>query len=711
MSMLQRVEKELAGRKLVLEVGEVAKQANGAALVWYGETVVLVTAVVAPELREGIDFVPLTVDYREKAYAAGKIPGGFFKREGRPSEREVLTSRLIDRPIRPLFPKGFGHETQVIAMVLSADTENDPDIVAMLGASTALTVSDIPFQEPIGAVRVGRIGGEFVINPTRQQQSLSDLDLIIAGVDEGIVMVEGSGREVSEDVLVEGLEAGHQVIREIIALQRDLRQTAGKPKQPVAIDVGDSSLMQRVRELATSRVRDAIRIPEKQAREHRMSEVLADVLTVMADLLPEQALLVPKLIETLEREQMRTMILEAGIRADGRHTDEIRPISIRVGVLPRTHGSALFTRGETQALVVSTLGTSSDEQIVDELEGKSSKAFMLHYNFPPFSVGEVSPMRGPGRREIGHGALAERSVAAVLPASDTFPYTIRVVSDILESNGSSSMATICGATLSLMDAGVPIFAPVAGIAMGLISEPGRGMAVLSDILGLEDHLGDMDFKVAGTPTGITGFQLDVKIGGVGTAILRGALEQARQGRLFILEKMASVLATPRTQLSMHAPRIITIRINPDKIREVIGPGGKVIRGIIEKTGANIDIEDDGRINIASADEQAARAAIELIRGITAEAEIGKIYRGKVKKITDFGAFVEILPGTDGLVHISQIAEQRIKSVSDVLKEGEEVMVKVLEIDKQGRIKLSRREALREAKEPSEPAPAEASTSG
>jgi polyribonucleotide nucleotidyltransferase len=711
MSMLQRVEKELAGRRLILEVGEVAKQANGAALVWYGETVVLVTAVVAPEVREGIDFVPLTVDYREKAYAAGKIPGGFFKREGRPSEREVLTSRLIDRPIRPLFPKGFGQETQVIAMVLSADTENDPDIVAMIGASTALMVSDIPFQEPIGAVRVGRIDGEFVINPTRQQQSLSDLDLVIAGVDEGIVMVEGSGYEVSEEVLVEGLEAGHRVIREIIALQRDLRETVGKPKRPVVTDVGDSSLMQRLRELATSRVRDAIRIPEKQAREHRMSEVLAEVLTVMADLLPEQALLVPKLIETIEREQMRTMILEEGVRADGRHTDEIRPISIRVGVLPRTHGSALFTRGETQALVVSTLGTSSDEQIVDELEGKSSKAFMLHYNFPPFSVGEVSPMRGPGRREIGHGALAERSVAAVIPNSEAFPYTIRVVSDILESNGSSSMATICGATLSLMDAGVPILAPVAGIAMGLISEPGRGIAVLSDILGLEDHLGDMDFKVAGTPTGITGFQLDVKIGGVGTAILRGALEQARQGRLFILEKMAAVIATPRTQLSTHAPRIITIRINPDKIREVIGPGGKVIRGIIEKTGANIDIEDDGRINIASADEKAARAAIEMIRGITAEAEIGKIYRGKVKKITDFGAFVEIMPGTDGLVHISQIAEQRIKSVSDVLKEGEEVMVKVLEIDKQGRIKLSRREALREAKAPSEPAPAEASTSG
>jgi len=709
MSMLHRVEKELAGRKLVLEVGEVAKQANGATLVWYGETVVLVTAVVAPEVREGIDFVPLTVDYREKAYAAGKIPGGFFKREGRPSEREVLTSRLIDRPIRPLFPKGFSQETQVIAMVLSADTENDPDILAMIGASTALTVSDIPFQGPIGAVRVGRVEGEFVINPTRQQQSLSDLDLIIAGVDEGIVMVEGSGREVSEEVLIEGLEVGHRVIREIIALQRDLRETAGKPKLPAVAEASESALVQRVRELATPLVREAIRIPEKQVRERRMSEVLAEVLTAMADLSPEQALLVPKLIETLEREQMRTMILEEGIRADGRRTSEIRPISIRVGVLPRTHGSSLFTRGETQALVVSTLGTSTDEQIVDELEGKSSKAFMLHYNFPPFSVGEVSPMRGPGRREIGHGALAERSVAPVLPSSDTFPYTIRVVSDILESNGSSSMATVCGATLSLMDAGVPIRAPVAGIAMGLISEPGRGLAVLSDILGLEDHLGDMDFKVAGTPTGITGFQLDVKIGGVDTTILRGAIEQARHGRLWILEKMASVIAMPREQLSTHAPRIITIRINPDKIREVIGPGGKVIRGIIEKTGANIDIEDDGRINIASADEKAARAAIEIIRGITAEAEIGKIYRGKVKKITDFGAFVEIMPGTDGLVHISQIAEQRIKNVSDVLKEGEEVMVKVLEIDRQGRVKLSRREALREARERDEPAPADAST--
>jgi polyribonucleotide nucleotidyltransferase len=709
MSMLQRVEKELAGRKLVLEVGEVAKQANGATLVSYGETVVLVTAVVAPEVREGIDFMPLTVDYREKAYAAGKIPGGFFKREGRPSEREVLTSRLIDRPIRPLFPKGFGQETQVIAIVLSADTENNPDVLAMIGASTALTVSDIPFQGPIGAVRVGRIEDEFVINPTRQQQPLSDLDLVIAGVDEGIVMVEGSGREVSEEVLIEGLEVGHRAIREIIALQRDLRETAGKPKLPAATEASDSALVQRVREMATPWVRDAIRIPEKQVRERRMSEVLAEVLTAMTDLLPEQALLVPKLIETIEREQMRTMILEEGIRADGRRTDEIRPISIRVGVLPRTHGSSLFTRGETQALVVSTLGTSTDEQIVDELEGKSSKAFMLHYNFPPFSVGEVSPMRGPGRREIGHGALAERSVAPILPSSDTFPYTIRVVSDILESNGSSSMATICGATLSLMDAGVPILAPVAGIAMGLISEPGRGIAVLSDILGLEDHLGDMDFKVAGTPTGVTGFQLDVKIGGVDTTILRGAIEQARQGRLWILEKMASVIAMPRAQLSTHAPRIITIRINPDKIREVIGPGGKVIRGIIEKTGANIDIEDDGRINIASADEQAARAAIELIRGITAEAEIGKIYRGKVKKITDFGAFVEIMPGTDGLVHISQIAEQRIKSVSDVLKEGEEVMVKVLEIDKQGRVKLSRREALREAKARDEPAPADAST--
>jgi polyribonucleotide nucleotidyltransferase len=698
--MLQRVEKEIGGRRLVLEVGEVAKQANGAALIWYGETVVLVTAVVAPEVREGIDFVPLTVDYREKAYAAGKIPGGFFKREGRPSEREVLTSRLIDRPIRPLFPKGFGQETQVIATVLSADTDNDPDILAMIGASTALTISDIPFSGPIGAVRIGRIDGEFVINPSRQQQGMSDLDLIIAGVDEGIVMVEGSGQEVPEDVLIDGLEVGHQVVREIIALQRDLRETVGRPKLSVAAVATEPIVMQRVRELATPHVRDAIRIAEKQARERRMAEVLAETLTGLADLPSEQQLLIPNLIETVERDEMRTMILEQGRRADGRRTDEIRPISIRVGVLPRTHGSALFTRGETQALVVSTLGTSSDEQIVDELAGKSSKSFMLHYNFPPFSVGEVSPMRNPGRREIGHGALAERSIAPVLPSSETFPYTIRVVSEILESNGSSSMATVCGAALSLMDAGVPILAPVAGIAMGLIHEPGRGVAVLSDILGLEDHLGDMDFKVAGTATGITGFQLDVKIGGVGAEILRGALEQACQGRLFILETMASVIATPRTQLSTHAPRIVTIRINPDKIREVIGPGGKVIRGIIEKTGANIDIEDDGRINIASADEAASRAAIDIIRGITAEAEIGKIYRGKVKKIMDFGAFVEIMPGTDGLVHISQLADQRVKSVSDVLKEGEEVMVKVLEVDKQGRIKLSRREALRETRESS-----------
>jgi polyribonucleotide nucleotidyltransferase len=704
--MLQRVEKEIGGRRLILEVGEVAKQANGAALVWYGETAVLVTAVMAPEVREGIDFVPLTVDYREKAYAAGKIPGGFFKREGRPSEREVLTSRLIDRPIRPLFPKGFGQETQVIAMALSADTENDPDILAMIGASTALTVSDIPLSGPIGAVRIGRIDGEFVINPTRQQQGMSDLDLVIAGVDEGIVMVEGSGQEVPEDVLIEGLEVGHRVIREIIALQRDLRETVGKAKLSVAPVASEPVVAQRVRELATPLVRDAIRIAEKQVRERRMAEVLATALTALADLPPEQQLLIPKLIEAVERDEMRTMILEEGRRADGRRTDEIRPISIRVGVLPRTHGSALFTRGETQALVVSTLGTSSDEQIVDELAGRSSKSFMLHYNFPPFSVGEVSPMRNPGRREIGHGALAERSIAPVLPSSEAFPYTLRVVSEILESNGSSSMATVCGAALSLMDAGVPILAPVAGIAMGLIYEPGRGVAVLSDILGLEDHLGDMDFKVAGTATGITGFQLDVKIGGVGTDILRGALEQACQGRLFILETMAAVIATPRTQLSTHAPRIVTIRINPDKIREVIGPGGKVIRGIIEKTGANIDIEDDGRINIASADETASRAAIDIIRGITAEAEIGKIYRGKVKKIMDFGAFVEIMPGTDGLVHISQLADQRVKSVSDVLKEGEEVMVKVLEVDKQGRIKLSRREALREAKEPSASADSE-----
>lgn len=701
--MLQRLEKEIGGRKLVLETGEMAKQADGAVLVWYGETAVLVTAVAAPEAREGIDFIPLTVDYREKTYAAGKIPGGFFKREGRPSEREILTSRLIDRPIRPLFPKGFRQETQIIAFVLSADTENDPGILAMIGASAALTISDIPFSGPIGAVRVGRVRGEYVINPTRQQQGESDLDLVIAGLDEGIVMVEGSAGEIPEQVLVEGLQVGHRVIRDIIALQRDLREACGKAKPPVVAEDLDAAVVQRVRQLATTRVHETIQIPEKLARERQMAEVMAEALSAVEDLEPALQLQVPKVVDAIEREELRALILERGIRADGRRTDEIRPISIRVGVLPRTHGSTLFTRGETQALVVTTLGTSMDEQMVDNLEGKSSKAFMLHYNFPSFSVGEVRPERGPGRREIGHGALAERSIAPVLPPSEQFPYTIRVVSDILESNGSTAMASVCGATLSLMDAGVPIRAAVAGIAMGLISEPGRGIAVLSDILGLEDHLGDMDFKVAGTANGITGFQLDVKIGGVGAEILSGALEQARQGRLFILERMADALAAPRPQLSTHAPRIITMRISPDKIREVIGPGGKVIRGIIEKTGVNIDIEDDGRINIASADEKAAQAAIAIIKGITAEAEIGKIYQGKVKKITDFGAFVEIFPGTDGLVHISQLAEHRVKSVSEVLKEGEEVLVKVLEIDKQGRVKLSRREAMRESVGRSEPA--------
>jgi len=707
--MLQRVEKEIGGRKLVFETGEMAKQADGAVLVWYGETAVLVTAVAAPEIREGIDFVPLTVDYREKAYAAGKIPGGFFKREGRPSEKEVLTSRLIDRPIRPLFPKGFRQETQVIAFVLSADNEHDPDILAMIGASAALTVSDIPFGGPIGAVRIGRINGEYVINPTHQQEAQSDLDLVIAGLEEGIVMVEGGGREVPEQVLVEGLQIGHQVIKEIIALQRALRETIGKAKFTLLAGGIDPALEQRIRQLATAGVREAIRIPEKLTRERRMAEVLALVLTEVDASQLAQPTDVPKVIEAIEREELRLMVLQSGIRPDGRGTDEIRPISIRVGVLPRTHGSALFTRGETQALVVTTLGTSMDEQIVDALAGKSSKSFMLHYNFPPFSVGEVRPMRGPGRREIGHGALAERSMAPVLPKREQFPYTIRIVSDILESNGSSAMASVCGAALSLMDAGVPIHAPVAGIAMGLISEAGQGLAVLSDILGMEDHLGDMDFKVAGTAAGITGFQLDVKVGGVGTEILQGALEQARTGRLFILEKMRAALAEPRAQLSTHAPRILTIHISPDKIREVIGPGGKVIRGIIEKTGVNIDIEDDGTVNIASADEKAGRAAIDIIKGIAAEAEVGKIYQGKVKKITDFGAFVEILPGTDGLVHISQVADRRIKSVSEVLKEGEEVLVKVLEIDRQGRIKLSRREAMREREGRSEPLPADASS--
>lgn len=694
--MFQVVEKQIGGKTLRLETGEMAKQAHGAVVVRYEDVVVLVTAVAAPAVREGIDFFPLTVDYREKFYAAGKIPGGFIKREGRPGEKEILTSRLIDRPLRPLFPKAYRNETQVIATVLSADQQNDPDILAMIGASAALTVSDIPFLGPVGAVRVGRIEGEFVINPTYNELEVSDLELVIAGTKSAIVMVEGGAKEVSEEVMFQALTFGHSVIQEIIDLQFDLQKLAGREKRTLEPVTLDTTLENQVRDRATPKIREAIVIPEKLARQQRLQEVFTEIVEALAEEEEEAAPLIQKVYEDIEREELRRLALEEGVRADGRRLDEIRPISIRVGILPRTHGSALFTRGETQALVVTTLGTTADEQRMDDLEGKTSKTFMLHYNFPPFSVGEVSPLRGPGRREIGHGALAERSLLPVIPPSEEFPYTIRIVSDILESNGSSSMATVCGASLSMMDAGVPIRAPVAGIAMGLIKEGDR-FAILSDILGVEDHLGDMDFKVAGTTQGITGFQMDVKINeGISNEIMWQALEQARVGRLMILEKMNEVLTHHRAELSIHAPRIITMRIHTDKIRDVIGPGGKMIRSIIEKTGVSIDISDDGLVSIASPDGQAAQKAINIIKEITAEAEIGKIYVGKVKKIVDFGAFVEILPGTEGLVHISQISDRRVRSVADELREGDEILVKVLDIDPQGRIKLSRKEALKES---------------
>ncbi|TMA82768.1 MAG: polyribonucleotide nucleotidyltransferase [Deltaproteobacteria bacterium] len=689
---MKRVEMDLHGRRLSIESGRMAKQANGSAFVQYGDTVVLVTAVAAREPRESIDFFPLTVDYQEKTFAAGKIPGGFFKREGRPSEKEVLTSRLCDRPLRPLFPDGFRCETQVIATVLSYDKENDPDVLAMIGASAALEMSDIPFNGPIAGVRVGRIDGKLVLNPMASQLPDCDLQMIIAGSRDAIVMVEGGARMLSEDVVLDALYFGHRELQPILDMQAELRRAVGKPKRTVEPPAVDHKLAARVRELASSKIVEALTTSGKHERADAVRQVRADVLAALASEFPEREREVKNLFEHVHEEIVRGMIVGEKRRLDGRGLADIRPISCEVQVLPRTHGSALFTRGETQALVVATLGTSSDEQRIDALIGDTYKKFMLHYNFPPFSVGEVKFLRGPGRREIGHGALAERAITAVLPDETQFPYTVRLVSEILESNGSSSMATVCGSSLALMDAGVPVKSPVAGIAMGLIRE-GNEIRVLSDILGDEDHLGDMDFKVAGTSEGVTAVQMDIKIGGVTRDIMRDALYQARDGRLHILHAMQTALAQPRSDVSSYAPRIVTLKIRVDRIRDVIGPGGKVIRGIIEETGVKIDVEDDGTIYIASADESAMQKAVDWIHRLTAEAEVGKIYKGTVKKIMDFGAFVEILPGTDGLVHISQLAAERVAKVRDVLNEGDEVMVKVLEVDKSGKIRLSRKEAL------------------
>ena len=693
--MYRKVEVAFHGRPLSIEVGRVAKQADGAALVQYGETVVLVTAVAARTARENVDFFPLTCDYQERTFAAGKIPGGFFKREGRPSEKEILTSRLIDRPVRPLFPDGFVCETQIIATVLSHDRENDPDVIALTGASAALQVSDIPFHGPIAAVRMGRVNGQLIVNPTTSQLEQTDLNLVVAGSRDGIVMVEGGAKMLPEDVMLDALFTAHQALQPLLDMQDELQKALGRAKRTVTVSSHDAEMFARVDQRLRPRIEAAFQVSGKHERAAAVRTAEQEVLAAVSAEFPDHPGKLGEMAEEVKRRVMRGAIVSEGRRVDGRGLKDIRTITCEVGVLPRTHGSALFTRGETQALAVATLGTSSDEQKIDALIGEQYKKFMLHYNFPPFSVGEVKFLRSPGRREIGHGALAERSLSAVLPAEEEFPYTIRVVSEILESNGASSMATVCGGALALMDAGVPIKAPVAGIAMGLIKED-DAVRVLSDILGDEDHLGDMDFKVAGTSEGITALQMDIKIGRVTREIMREALYQAREGRLHILQAMTATIARPRADISAHAPRIVTIKIKPDKIRDVIGPGGKVIRGIIEETGVKIDVEDDGTVLIASSEGASMQRAIELIEGITAEAVVGRIYKGTVRKIVDFGAFVELLPGTDGLLHISQIGPGRVQRVSDVLKEGDEVMVKVLEVDKQGKIRLSRKEAMQAA---------------
>jgi polyribonucleotide nucleotidyltransferase len=691
--MPKTFEVEVGGRTLTFETGKMAAQASGAVFATYGETGVLITAVGSDRLREGIDFLPLTVDYMEMSYAAGRIPGGFFRREiGRPSEKETLTSRLIDRPIRPLFPKGFYHELQVIATVLSVDTENDSDVIALNGASAALTISDIPFQGPIAAVRMGKIAGELVVNPTFSQLKESSFNIIVAGTKEALVMVEGSAALASEEEILEAMFTAHAQIQPILELQERMRAEVGKPKRPIPEVTVDAALKTRVEALSRETIALAFQESEKQVRRQTLENGLQEALTVLGSEYEGREKEISGFYFGLEKTLVRDLVINQQQRIDGRGYGDIRTIACEVGLLSRTHGSALFSRGETQALAIATLGTVSDEQKIETLSGDTFKAFMLHYNFPPYSVGETRMLRGPSRREIGHGALAERSLSRVLPAPEDFPYTIRIVSEILSSNGSSSMATVCGGSLAMMDAGIPIKAPVAGVAMGLIKE-GDKVAILSDILGDEDHLGDMDFKVAGTAEGITALQMDIKIGGITREIMSQALHQAREARLHILGKMNEVIAQPRSELKENAPKIITLTINPDKIREVIGPGGKTVKNIVAVTGAKVDIEDDGRIHIASPDAIAANLAIKMIQDITQEAEIGKLYKGKVRKIVDFGAFVEILPGTDGLIHISELDKQRVKKVTDILQEGDEVLVKVLDVDRQGKIRLSRKAAL------------------
>jgi polyribonucleotide nucleotidyltransferase len=691
--MVHTVEIEVAGRTLRLETGRVARQADGSIWASYGDTVVLATAVASQVAKPGIDFLPLTVDYQEKSFAAGKIPGGYFKREARPSEKAVLTSRLIDRPLRPLFPEGYYFETQVIASVLSADQTGSSDILAIIASSAALAISNIPFDNPIAGVRIGRLHGKFIVNPDLETAGKSELQLVVAGTADAVMMVEAGANELSEAIMLEAIELAHAEIKKIVTKIRELQSVAGKPKRKVSKEQIDSSLTAQVKALVAQGIRDAIMIPNKAARQERLDEVKDAAVQKLKNVDdPNRERHVKLVFHELEYTEVRNMILEKGSRADGRGPADIRPITCEVSALPRTHGSAIFTRGETQSLAVVTLGTTDDEQRIDALEGEYMRTFMLHYNFPPFSVGEARPLRSPGRREVGHGALAERALAPVIPSKEAFPYTLRIVSDILESNGSSSMATVCGGSLAMMDAGVPVREAVAGIAMGLIKEGDRVM-ILSDILGLEDHLGDMDFKVCGTKQGVTALQMDIKIGGITSALMQKALEQAKAGRLHILGCMEKALQAPRTTLSAYAPRIFTMKVKQDKIREIIGPGGKTIRGIIADCGVKINVDDSGTVTIASVDGASAEKAKEMISRITEEVEIGKIYMGTVRKIMDFGAFVEVLPGTDGLVHISQLAHHRVQSVSDEVKEGDQILVKVLEVDRQGKIRLSRKEAM------------------
>jgi polyribonucleotide nucleotidyltransferase len=693
--MSHRIEREMWGRQLVLDTGRMARQADGAVYVQFGETSVLVTAV-AERKRSHLPFFPLTVEYREKSYAAGKFPGGFIKREGRPGDKETVSARQIDRPLRPLFPSGFQNETQVACFIISADQQNDADVLGMLGASTALCLSSIPWGGPIAGVRVGRIEGEWVINPTFQQLEFSETDMVVAGTRDSIVMVEGAAVEISEDTFVEALQVAHEAIRQLIDLQMELVDMAGGRPEPFAWEGPDipEGLEDAVRNAAEARVEEAVNLPSKEERHQALSALRDQLAEEMAESFPDHVDRVGDAVRSLEKKVMRRQILERGERVDGRSLDEVRPITCEVGVLPRPHGSALFTRGQTQALAVTTLGTVSDEQRIDSIDvlEETSKSFMLHYNFPPFSVGEVRPFRGPGRREIGHGMLAERALQPLLPPYEDFPYTIRIVSDILESNGSSSMASVCGGSLSMMDAGVPLRAAVAGIAMGLIKE-GDKTAVLTDILGVEDALGDMDFKVAGTDQGITAIQMDIKVGGLSVATMREALERARRARLHILEVMGQTLPQPRAELSPYAPRIITVEIDPDKIGKVIGPKGKTIRAIQDETGAEINIEDSGVVTISSPGGEGGERARQMIEALVEEPEVGRVYEGVVKNTTSFGAFVEILPGVEGLCHISELEDKRTENTEDVVKSGDRVKVKLLAINEKGQLKLSRKAAL------------------